>query len=331
MESESIMSSESSSSSETRPMVHHGQYLPLTQKYVLDLVLATYVLYVGLLWIPLNDVMMTKSCYFELKYNASICESLTNNSAFLNEVHRVTKYYGLASNIVASLPAAMSTIIASNFMTRSGMKVPVICAIVCTVITCALQLYSFVHMSLPLVFNVIFQIPQAIGGGQLVVMTAVQTRIALTTSAEDRKYRYFLLRYLLLLSNLIAVAIGTPLYKHHGPFSLAVLLIGSLLFSLILIVFVFRDLGVYSNESVCTALANSADFSTLRKGLDCLEQARPGHARAQIYFMLISLTIANIPYAGNVDGERKNLHSWRIVAVLGCLMTDDNTLLHHRN
>ena len=80
-------------------------------------------------------------------------------------------------------------------------------------------------------------------GGLLVLITAVHTRIALMTSPENRKYRYFFIRYLILTANLIGVAIVTPIYKNLGPPYLAVTLISSLLLPFILMIFVFREPG----------------------------------------------------------------------------------------
>lgn len=82
------------------------------------------------------------------------------------------------------------------------------------------------------------------------MLTAVQTRIALTTSAENRKYRYFFLRYLMLISNLIAVAIGTPIYKGLGAIYLAAVLALTLMLALILAVLVLEEHGE-SQPSPC--------------------------------------------------------------------------------
>lgn len=108
MEPPQVQSPESSETSDTTELIRQqsNETISSIQRYVLDMILAAYALYLGLLSIPLTDAMMRKACHFELKYNDTICQALNKeeNHEFLNEVQRITKYYGLAMNIAGSLP-----------------------------------------------------------------------------------------------------------------------------------------------------------------------------------------------------------------------------------
>lgn len=219
MESSQVSSVESSGCPDTVQLLgdEGDSNISLVQKYILDAIVTIYVMYICLLTIPLTDAMLKKSCH-ELEYNNSICETLNEkrNQEYLNEVQRITKFYGLLMNIVGSLPgtnssidfhnfirstqakrplfgtrrrrftairppicsidteivdfyklpipAAVSTIVASNFITSFGMKAPMIFALIGAGLTGLLQVWSVVDMDLPLYFNVIFQLPQAVAG-----------------------------------------------------------------------------------------------------------------------------------------------------------------------
>ncbi|XP_003746416.2 uncharacterized protein LOC100897751 [Galendromus occidentalis] len=276
------------------------------RRYVLEIILMCYMFSIMITKIPQTQIFLEKACELNLHLNQSVCHHMHDqeDEPFYKAAARITKSIGLAKDIATTLPGAVASVVAGQYMTRYGAKAPLLLALIGSVATSSGDLYTFFNRGIPLYVNVLTASPEAVTGGILVCLTAIFTNVTETCPAEKRKNRFLMIQFFIFLPVLLATFLGGRLYRSYGVESLALAVYLGFGLCLLILFFFYEDSPIYAEskrDTLLQAWKHSTSLETFKRSYSYLRRKRPGHARAQIISMFCCLMVGVVAFSGAGD------------------------------
>ncbi|XP_003739923.1 uncharacterized protein LOC100897472 [Galendromus occidentalis] len=276
------------------------------QKHLMEIIFMFFMFSSTIITTPRTQIFLEKACVLNLHLNDSICDRITNviNHDYYVAAARITKTTALARDIVSSIPGAICSVIAGQYMTRYGAKLPLILAVLGSLVSLTADLYTFIQRDIPLYVNIFTAIPQALTGGIIVFMTAIFSSVTWTCPSEERKERFLMIQFFIFLPMLLGTFLGGYVEKHSGVACLAALIFFGFAVSLAMLLWLYEDTAVSESarkETLLEAWRHSTSLETFKMSYSFLKRKRPGHAKIQIISMVFCLILGVIAFTGTAD------------------------------
>lgn len=170
-----------------------------------------------------QNLLKDKSCLNELKENATVCQNLSNYPAIENNVQRMTTNYNMYYSLISTFPAIIAAIYLGTWSDKYGRKIPIIIAVVGTLMEVVGIILNSIHFNAPLSYILLPAIPGGITGGSMVILTACYSYISNKTNSENRALRFNFINIAYTFAGPLGIALGGVLYKFRGTTSVFIL------------------------------------------------------------------------------------------------------------
>ncbi|XP_077499184.1 proton-coupled folate transporter-like isoform X2 [Amblyomma americanum] len=251
--------------------------------------LLAYTLSYAMRLLITQDLLLTKTCLYQLGLEPELCANFSNISDTKNAIERVANNYSLFILLVQLTPAALLSIFLGPWCDRYGHKLPIFLATLGGILQDLGTIYTVVDMGAPMYLNVLCSLPNGFSGGLVCVLTAVCSNASLNTSGSMRTLQFLIV----LMSAMVGLAVGQfmagQIFRAGGYLPVFIVSASLLSASLAWVVVMLKNPAAAEKNSWRTMLRDLMQPRNLVDGLLVCVRGRPNRGRAQILLLMTSM------------------------------------------
>ncbi|XP_065299529.1 probable peptidoglycan muropeptide transporter SLC46 isoform X3 [Dermacentor albipictus] len=261
----------------------------LAKSQALCIFLVAYTLSYAMRLLITQDLLLTKTCLYNLGLEPSLCANFSNYSDTKNAIERVANNYSLFILLVQLTPAALLSIFLGPWCDKYGHKLPIFLATLGGILQDLGTIYTVVNMRAPMYLNVLCSLPNGFSGGLVCVLTAVCSNASLSTSGSMRTLQFLII----LMSAMVGLAFGQfmagQIFRAGGYLPVFIVSASLLLASLAWVVFMLKNPADAQRNSWQAMLGDLMQPRNFVDGLLVCVRRRPNRGRAQILLLMSSM------------------------------------------
>ncbi|XP_054920365.1 proton-coupled folate transporter-like [Dermacentor andersoni] len=261
----------------------------LVKSQALCIFLVAYTLSYAMRLLITQDLLLTKTCLYNLGLEPSLCANFSNYSDTKNAIERVANNYSLFILLVQLTPAALLSIFLGPWCDKYGHKLPIFLATLGGILQDLGTIYTVVNMRAPMYLNVLCSLPNGFSGGLVCVLTAVCSNASLSTSGSMRTLQFLII----LMSAMVGLAFGQfmagQIFRAGGYLPVFIVSASLLLASLAWVVFMLKNPTDAQRNSWQAMLGDLMQPRNFVDGLLVCVRRRPNRGRAQILLLMTSM------------------------------------------
>lgn len=261
----------------------------LVKSQALCIFLVAYTLSYAMRLLITQDLLLTKTCLYNLGLEPSLCANFSNFSDTKNAIERVANNYSLFILLVQLTPAALLSIFLGPWCDKYGHKLPIFLATLGGILQDLGTIYTVVNMRAPMYLNVLCSLPNGFSGGLVCVLTAVCSNASLSTSGSMRTLQFLII----LMSAMVGLAFGQfmagQIFRAGGYLPVFIVSASLLLASLAWVVVMLKNPAEAEKNSWQAMLGDLMQPRNFIDGLLVCARRRPNRGRAQILLLMSAM------------------------------------------
>ncbi|KAH7970259.1 hypothetical protein HPB49_001837 [Dermacentor silvarum] len=258
----------------------------LVKSQALCIFLVAYTLSYAMRLLITQDLLLTKTCLYNLGLEPSLCANFSNFSDTKNAIERVANNYSLFILLVQLTPAALLSIFLGPWCDKRLSRYS---ATLGGILQDLGTIYTVVNMRAPMYLNVLCSLPNGFSGGLVCVLTAVCSNASLSTSGSMRTLQFLII----LMSAMVGLAFGQfmagQIFRAGGYLPVFIVSASLLLASLAWVVVMLKNPAEAEKNSWQAMLGDLMQPRNFIDGLLVCARRRPNRGRAQILLLMSAM------------------------------------------